>query len=321
MGGKTDQTSFRWTDFQRGDWEFRVKMINSLGVSSEWEQRSATILGLNQAPSALQNLTLQTAGGTAILKWKLSTDLDVVNGGTIEIRHSTAGVPAWNNSVSMDIVSGSQSNAPMPLLPGTYLLRPVDAGGTAGPVATVSTAGAQAIAFTSLGTLTEDSAFSGTHTGTLAISSTLRLDAGGQIDSWADIDSVADMDAEGGLLLSGTYEFAAGLDLGSVKLVRLRQHILMSIYDLTTTIDDRGGDIDDWASFDGAEGAEVDVVVEVSLTDDDPAGSPTWGPWSRVDSTEVSCRGIRARAQLSTTDSNFSPAVSELRLFADEVTP
>lgn len=321
LGGRTDQTSFRWPDFQTGDWEFRVKMINSLGVSSSYGQVAATILGLNQAPSALQNLTLQTAGGMAILKWKLSTDLDVVNGGTIEIRHSTAGVPAWNNSVSMDIVSGSQSNAPEPLLPGTYLLRAVDAGGTAGPVATVSTAGAQAIAFSSLGSLTEDTAFSGTHSGTLAISGQLRLGSGSTIDSWPDFDAIADIDAEGGLLLSGTYEFAAGLDLGSVKLVRLRQQILMSIYDLTTTIDDRGGDIDDWASFDGAEGAEVDVVVEVSLTDDDPAGSPTWGVWTRVDSTEVSCRGIRARALLSTTDSNFSPLVSELRLYADEVTP
>ena len=78
--------------------------------------------------------------------------------------------------------------------------------------------------------------------------------------------------------------------------------------------------IDSWADFDGSEGADIDVVLEVRETDDDPAAAtPLWGPWGRIDNSEIEARAVEARAWLRTNDPAFTPIVSELRLIADEV--
>lgn len=145
------------------------------------------------------------------------------------------------------------------------------------------------------------------------------MDSSSPVDLWADFDAVLDFDAEGGILPTGTYDFSAIIDLASIKLVRLRSVIDLSILEIGTTIEDRLGDIDTWASFDGADGGEVDVVVEIRTTPDDPAGSPVWGAWGRVDSTEVRARGIQARAMLTTKDAAYSPMVTKLQLIAEEV--
>ena len=169
-----------------------------------------------------------------------------------------------------------------------------------------------------IGVLTEDSAFIGAKSGVVASAGALTLDSSSQIDSWASFDAVTNIDAEGGLLPTGTYTFATGMNLGAIKLVRLRSVIDMSVLSTTSTIDARLGDIDRWDNFDGADGGEVDVVVEARTTTDDPAGSPTWGNWGRVDSTETRARGVQARAILTTSDASFSPSVTQLRLVAEE---
>lgn len=219
----------------------------------------------------------------------------------------------------MDEVAGSQGLAVVPQKAGTYLLRAEDAGGVSGPVSMVSISGFQAIAFTALTTLAQEPGFSGGKTGVTLGAGGLQLDSSSPVDLWADFDAVLDFDAEGGILPTGTYDFSAIIDLASIKLVRLRSVIDLSILEIGTTIEDRLGDIDTWASFDGADGGEVDVVVEIRTTPDDPAGSPVWGAWGRVDSTEVRARGIQARAMLTTKDAAYSPMVTKLQLIAEEV--
>jgi hypothetical protein len=102
--------------------------------------------------------------------------------------------------------------------------------------------------------------------------------------------------------------------------VRLRSDILVGASALSDYIDDRMTPIDAWADFDGSEGADIDVVLEVRETDDDPTGAdPVWGPWGRIDNSEIEARAVEARAWLRTNDPAFTPIVSELRLIADEV--
>jgi hypothetical protein len=61
------------------------------------------------------------------------------------------------------------------------------------------------------------------------------------------------------------------------------------------------------------------VLFEVRETDDDPAVSPVWGPWGRLDTHEIEARAVQARAWLTTKDASYTPIVTQLRLYADEV--
>ena len=308
--GDTTATCFEHRDIEAGLWTYRVKAISTLGVSSNWRERGVEILGLSARPQALENLTLQTAGGLAILKWTNSADPDVRLGGTIVIRHSSAVAPSWANSVSMDRVAGAEALAVVPAKPGTYLVRAEDSGGRQGPVSSVTTKAAQAIRFAPVDALVADPAFADSTSGLVVTGAALQiaetLDAGG-------VRATATSE--------GLYDFDLGLDFGTVRRIRLRSEIDLSVLALQDLIDDRLSPIDSWADFDGADGAEVDVIFETRETDDDPAGAPVWSEWGRVDSHEIEARAIEARAWLRTSDTGYSPRVTKLRLYADEVSP
>ena len=317
--GRTDATVLEIRDIAPGFWEFRIKALSVLGVSSEWRTTSAEILGLSAPPAQLQGLTLQTAGGLAILKWQRSPDADVRLGGNIVIRHSGEAVPSWAASYSMDRVSGNEAIAVLPLKPGAYLLRAEDSGGRLGPMVSVATAGAQALAFAPLTHLEAAPQFSGTHAGTATRDGALTLGAATLFDDWPDVDAVASFDWEGGVVAEGIYTFAAGIDFGAVTRARLRSVIAVAGFAVFDRIDARAAPLDAWEDFDGAEGAEVDVVMEFRETDDDPGSSPAWSGWSRIDGHEIEARAVQARAILRTADAAFAPRVSALGLHADGV--
>jgi len=305
--GRTEGLSLEVRDIAPGLWDFRVKAISVLGVSSPWQETAVEILGLTAPPQGLENVTLQTAGGLAILKWTRSADPDVRVGGNIVIRHSKEATATWADSYSMDRVGGGEAIAVVPLKPGTYLLRAEDSGGRAGPEVRISTKGAQVLAFSPLGFLQADPGFVGAKSG-LAVSGTnLTL-------ATATANGVTQVTA-----MAGQYSFAAGLDLGAVKRVRLRSEIGVAALALNDRIDARTASMDTWADFDGAAGAEIDVLFEIRETDDDPTQTPTWGPWGRLDAHEIEARAVQARAHLTTKDASYTPIVSQLRLYADEV--
>jgi hypothetical protein len=305
--GRTDGTSLEIRDIAPGAWQFRVKAISVLGVSSVWQTASVEILGLTAPPAGLDSVTLQTAGGLAILTWARSVDPDVRVGGNIVIRHSKEVTAIWSDSYSMDRVGGGEAIAVVPLKPGTYLLRAEDSGGRAGPETRVSTKGAQVLAFSTLAYLQADPEFVGAKTGLQVTGSNLTL-------TTATTGGVTQVTA-----MEGQYGFAAGLDLGAVKRVRLRSEIGVAALALNDRIDARTALMDTWADFDGAAGAEIDVLFEIRETDDDPNSSPNWGPWGRLDNHEIEARAVEARAYLSTKDASYTPIVSQLRLYADEV--
>ena len=317
--GRTADLFFEILDIDPGNFEFSVKAVTILGVSSAPVTTDREIFGLAAPPLILTGANLQSAGGLAVLEWDQSTDLDVRQGGSIVIRHSTSSSPAWANSVSMKTVSGGMQLAVVPLKPGAYLLRARDASGVAGPVVILTTDGIQAVGFAAVTTLQEDDEFSGTKDGTAEVDAVLQLAALGNFDDAADVDAIANVDVMGKFGTSGTYSFAAGMDLGSLRRVRLRSVIASTIVSLGDNIDTRPGSVDTFVNFDGEDGGDVDAEVQVRTSQTDPAISPDWSGWVRVDSHEVSAWGVQARAILTSTDAEFSPAVENLRLVAEEV--
>lgn len=56
------------------------------------------------------------------------------------------------------------------------------------------------------------------------------------------------------------------------------------------------------------------------LTDDNPAGTPTWGPFTRIDSAEITARAVgQMECRLTTDDRAFNLWLTELRVKAEEV--
>lgn len=317
--GRTDATNLDALDIAPGLWDFRVRSVSQLGVVSEWVETSLDVAGLGAEPSAITGLTIQSAGGVAVLKWTQHPDVDVLIGGFIVIRHSAAVVPSWANSVSMDKVPGSTAIGVVPLKPGAYVLRAQDSSGNFGPESIITTAGAVALGFTSVGTLTEETTFTGTKTDCFVSAGTLQMASSSQMNSIASIDDVVDIDNEGGIVPSATYTFATGINAGAVTRMRLRSLIDLSVINITDQIDTRTGNINRWLNIDGAQGDEVDAYVEVRSTQTDPTGSPAWTGWGRADATELSAWGVQARAQLSTRDASFNLSISQLRLIAEKV--
>src|SRR5262249_24605254 len=134
--------------------------------------------------------------------------------------------------------------------------------------------------FTTLHTLTEAPTFSGTKVSCAVVSSELRLSSGILFDSASGNfdDATGDFDAFGGQEISGTYTFGP-MDFGSVLTLRVEADIAFDAFDNADVFDAHQGDFDDADGlFDGDETAINDAMVRLyaRLTDDDPAGTPTW---------------------------------------------
>lgn len=318
-----DATIIDVFDVAPGLYDVRVKAINDIGVSSAWAtRRNVEILGLAVAPSGITGLSLQAAGGLAILTWDLSPDLDVRIGGKIRVRHSSALADAvWESSVSIgSAVTGNTTVAVLPLKEGTYLVKAEDStGNLSGVAAGISTKQASALAWSPLTSVQEDDDFTGAHDGTFVDAGELVLGSGTLFDSMPGSfdDATGSFDFANGVASSGIYDFATGMDLGSVQPVRLTSLLSVSATSVNAMFDATGGLFDSASGlFDGTEGAPVDAYVEVRETDDDPAGTPTWSAWKRLDAAEFNARAFDFRARLTSGDPNFTIKVSQLRVAA-----
>lgn len=311
-------------DVAPGDYDIRVRAISVLGVASSWTERRTQIYGLLAPPAAITGLTIQSAGGLAILQWTQPTDQDVLLGGRIDIRHSNSesGGPTWAEATPIgQSLPGAQTIAVVPLKSGTYFVRAYDASGTGAASATsVSTNAATALDYATVDSMTEDSAFSGAKTGTVVSGGVLSLDGVGDIDDQPDFDAIVLIDSIGGIEPSGSYSFASTMDLITVQRVRITARISATVVSVADLIDMRGGNVDDWPNFDGeVDGDEAAAWVEYRYTQDDPAGTPTWSAWERLEQSEAYARGFQFRAQLRSYDPDYNIEVSALGVDVDAV--
>lgn len=318
---RTTGTSLDINDIAPGLYDFRVKAINSIGVSSAYSQASKEIYGLSDKPAALTGLTMQSVGGLAILQWTQSPDLDVREGGKILFRHSPAQSGAsYSETTSIgESVTGDQAIAVLPLLPGTYFAAAIDSSGIASDPAGVSTAAAQVLAFSPLGSVSEHPVFSGAKSGVAAVDNVLKLDGVALMDSWGELDSIVDWDSEGGVTPSGVYTFAAGIDLGSQRKVRLRSNLAVLEVNTRDYIDSRTALMDDWPSWDGVVGGSTDAQVWARATNDDPNASPVWSAWDKLSSGEYDARAFQFQARLSSSVLDYNIELSQLSVTAETV--
>ena len=90
------------------------------------------------------------------------------------------------------------------------------------------------------------------------------------VEDWPDVAAL------GTVVATGSYAFAATLDLTTVATRRFESDIEAASFDTGDLIDARVNDIDDWDSIDGSVVNDCDVTLYASVTNDNPAGAPTW---------------------------------------------
>jgi len=323
--GNSVTLEFWIDDLAPGSYDFKVRSINIRDRASEFTEATFVLDGLLAPPADVAGLRLQAISSLAVLGWTAITDLDVVIGGSIEVRHSplTSGA-TWENSTSIaDRLSGRETMALVPLKTGTYLVKAVDSSGTlSAAAAAVSTDAATVITYTDATTpIQEDPTFPGTKTNCGVNGSVLELTGSTLWDDIAvNIDSVTDLlDGLGGQATAGTYVFNTTVDLTTVKRVQLRSHVKITLVTAGDLIDTRTQSIDDWLDVDGSTGARGDVIVYARTTPDNPGGAPVWSAWFRCDVAEVSARGIQFKAEMSVEDKSFNIQINELRATVKEV--
>ena len=280
------------------------------------------VIGRLDPPADMQNLSIAIIGGQALMRWDLPADLDVQFGGWVMFRHSPdMDAVLWPNTTSLArAVTGDQTHVYLPLKPGTYFARIYDADGRPSEgFAFVSTKQASLLAFSQVGDVQEDPLFTGTKTDCSIFNDGLTLKIG-DFSSIPDVGAIPDWNVSVGVSASGLYQFAAGIDMGTVKRTRLTSHMLLEAINEFDFWDSKVGPIDSWPDVDGTQGASVDAMVYGKLTDDNPAGSPTWGPFMRIDSAEISARALgHLECRMTTDDRSFNLWLTELRVTSEQV--
>lgn len=284
-------------------YDFRVRDLNIAGAWSDWSATTTKdLLGLTAAPSDVTGFSVIKSEGVAYAQWDLHPDLDVRQGGAIVIRHSplTSGA-TWVDGVIYAEIAGNAVEGRAALKTGTYMAKARDSSGnwSTNLASFVATEG-MVTGFVTAASVTEDPDFDGAMTdvvydGTLT---GIKLDTGD---------------------LSGTYTFDNTLDATTVATRRFEADIDALSYDEGVLFDDASGDFDDASGlFDGDDINDCDLTLYGRFTDDNPAGSPTWGPWVPFFVSDFTCRAAQFKVELIRENTNHNIVVTGLSVAAKD---
>jgi len=310
-------------DTRAADYTFEIYAINSLGrQSSDFTEFNFTAVGKTAVPGSVQNLSFERINAnTGRLRWDASTEIDVLNGGKVHIRHSslTDGTGTWSNSVDLiEAVAGNSTEASIPAVEGEVLVKFEDDGGRQSTNATsVIIDYPDALGEFLIESRREDQdvpPFQGTATDCFYSDEydALALDGDADVDDEDDVDEIPNFDFLGDVLTSGTYEFKNTLDLEQVFSVDLQRRFVTRGFYPDDLMDNREVTVDEWTSFDGDTVDAVNATLEVRRTNDDPDGTPTWEDWQPFVNGTFRGRAFQFRAQLSSTDTDQNILIDEL---------
>jgi hypothetical protein len=301
--GSGELGKFVIIDLEKGFYDARARAINTFGVKGEWEYLfNIEVDALSAPPANITNFIKELSAGTIFFSWDAVPDLDL---SYYRVKHNpnTSGATWGNSSTVITKVARPSTVASLPARSGTFLIKAYDKNGNESVAATTLVVlPAELPPLGTSQTLTEDPTFTGSKTNLSVVSSQLEItDASGATPS-------------------GTYLFSTYLDTGSSRTVRATGEVTFErIYKAGTLLwdaipqnwDTWPDNFDTWTDEDAAFG-DVSVTVYVRATPDDPAGSPTWGSWQVAASSDVVGRAFEFKAELASTNTNFSPSVITL---------
>jgi predicted phage tail protein len=312
-------------DTTPGTYQIRVFSLGaSLRSSTEPAQLTIQAFGKTAPPATPAGISIiPNSDTTAILSWDRSTELDVVLGGKVLIRHSALlSGAAWQES--QDIVTaaaGGQTQKQVPLLEGTYLIKFED--DTGNRSATPATAAVDLptpqprLLVQSYREDQETPPFSGNVTNMVYNSELdgLVLTLGVFVDDLAtdgNWDGIGLIDGLSSSLGSGEYEFGSTYDLSGVYDLNLRRYLRSSPFQLGDLWDDQTDLIDTWPTIDGDVLDQVNAALYVRTTNDDPGASPTWSDWHEFANAIVRGRAFQFKTIATSTAESQNILIDEL---------
>ena len=283
---RVSRPDFEILNSQLGTYEIQVFSYNvQAQLSATSTDLTFEAVGKTALPQDVSGLVLEPVSDQFVrLRFDKATDVDVIHGGSVVVRHSnlTDGSGTFTNSVDLiPAKSGATSEILIPAITGEVILKFRDDGGrlSSGETSVIINTPDP---FPKLTVLTDredtdsPTPFAGTKTDCSFDSSLNGLVLGGPVllDSIADFDAISDFDNLGTLTVtSGTYDFANKLDLGGKQPLRLTRHFVTQGFYPSDLFDDRTANVDTWTDFDGAKATDVNAKLLVSTTDSDPATS------------------------------------------------
>ncbi len=279
---RTVATTFDVLDIAQGDYDFRVKAISTLGVSSAYASSAATMAGLTAPPAPIENFSLNAIHNNAHLSWDQSADIDVRVGGKIRLRYTPDTVsPSWSSAIDLGpAMPGVASQAVLPLMNGTYLIKAVDSSGNESTTASlIQSTVADIVKMNRIITRTESPDFPAIAGATRfeIIDGALQFAPASYFDDHPGLfdDQPGLFDGYGGFIGAGEYAFGLygdtgdPIDLGKVTTARVTATVRADIYDASASFDEIEGDFDDQLGlFDGGDVTGIDVKLYIATSDD-----------------------------------------------------
>lgn len=282
-------------------YDFRARSYSFLGVKSEWAFVNAfQPVGLTAPPADVVSFSANLNGPSINLGWDAVPDLDL---SYYLVRHALEEVGATfaNATTAVEKVSRPATSVTLPTRSGTYLIRAYDKLGNASINSTPIVVPLAALeAFTNNLTLTDSPTFTGTKTGCSVVSSQLRITTTTSPPSTA------------------SYEFSTYIDTGAVRRVRSRVDINVNRVDagaglfdsISGQFDSIAGLFDDFTG--GSQFSDTDVLTYISITQQDPSGTPTWSDWQLFKAGDFYGRAFKFKVELKSESSGVTPSISGL---------
>lgn len=284
-----------------GLYDIRVRSYSYLGVKSDWVYyNNFQPIGLMAPPANVANFNANVNGGTINLGWDAVPDLDL---SYYTVRHALeeSGASFANATTAVEKVSRPATSVAIPARPGTYFIRAYDKVGVASVLSTpVVVRAATLETFTNNLTLTDSPTFSGTKTGCSVTSSQLRITATTPATRTA------------------TYTMSNYIDTGAIRRVRSRIDLNVNRFDANAGLwDSMPGVWDSWAGLwddwtGGSQFDDTDVLTYISITEQDPAGTPTWSAYQLFKAGDFYGRAFRFQLVLKSSTVGVTPSISGL---------
>lgn len=295
---------YEWVDVTSDYYDLRARSISQLGVKSAWSTVSNfQVAGIITPPDDVTGLSADLNGSTINLNWAALGSLDL---SYYLVRHALeeSGATFGSATTAVPKVSRPATSVAVPTRPGTYMIKAYDKTGNGSAAYTSIVVPSAALeTFTNNLTDTESPTFPGTKTGCSVTSSSLRITTTSPAPT------------------SATYEFSGYIDTGAVCRVRSRVDINLvrldsnstnwdTMFDQSILWDSWTGLWDDWSGSSGI--ADVDVVAYISVTQQDPAGTPTWSAWQKIIAGDFYGRAFKFKIELASAAAGVTPSITGL---------